>query len=399
MIADRGVVYRHRRLALVSLAVGVAGAVLWIIGLIADPRRALYGYLAAFGFVATTAVGALLFLQIGYAVNGKWVAVVRRLTEAVASTLTPALILFFPIALGAAWIYPWLDPPGDLSSHVLEGMHHREPYLNLPFFVARGVVFLAIWVVVAWVLGRYTRRTPPAEGSPEERLAGPRAVASATLPLVGLTFSFAVIDWLMTINPGWFSAIWGLYLFAGGLLAAISAVTIAAWGARGAGLGDLIGRYHFHALGRLLFGLTVLWAYMAFFQAMLIQIADLPAEVVFYIERTEGAWRWQAYALIIGHFVVPFAVLLLRWIKMIPRLMALAGAWQLVFHYIDIHWLVVPRADPGAGPSLLWLLVDLAALAALVGLVVAWAAWRQRGRPLMAIADPFLPQGLRYRSK
>lgn len=401
-------VFRGRRLIIGAVVVAVIGFVALGIGLAVDPERTWRSYLMAFAFVFTVSVGGLIFLMAGYATNARWVSVVRRATEAVALPLPALAVLFIPIVFGAAWLYPWQSPPPDLPGRDLEILRHRAAYLNLPFFTLRAAIYFVIFLIAAFLLRRWSVRRderpgelPPAadEVATEAYLARDRRLASAMLPPVGLAFTFAGIDWIMSLEPVWYSSIFGFYLFAGGFLAAIAVVTILSaqiWKLEQGG--GVVTPHHFHALGRLMLAFTVFWTYIAFFQAMLIRIANKPNEVTFYLQRIGGGWAVFVYVLIFGHFVVPFLILLLRPVKFRPRVMAAIAAWLLVMHLVDIYWLVIPSPSPShaGGGMLSWL--DLAALAAVVGTAVAVAAWRQDGVPIIAQGDPFLARGAAYRS-
>jgi hypothetical protein len=271
--------------------------------------------------------------------------------------------------------------------------------MNLPGFAIRGALYFAVWIAAAELLRRWSRardRGEQAEGEPEVALGRERALSSALLPLVGLAITFAAFDWIMSINAVWYSTIFGVYVFAGGFVAAVGLVIVLARRARDRhDLTWAITPNHFHALGRLLFAFTVFWTYCAFFQAMLIRIANRPEEVTFYLERMDGAWQAAVYLLIVGHFALPFLVLLPRAIKFRPRALAAVGGWILLMHLVDIYWLVVPARVQGI---LVVHWVDLAALAAVLGSTVAFAAWRQRGVALVAERDPMLSAGVGYRS-
>jgi hypothetical protein len=398
-------VFRGRRLMIGAAVVAVIGFVALGVGLAIDPERTWLSYLMAFAFVFTVSVGGLIFSMAGYATNARWMAVVRRATEAVALPLPALAVLFVPIVFGAGWLYPWQSPPPGLPGHELEILRHRGAYLNLPFVTLRAVIYFVIFLSAAVLLRRWSVRRdeqraelPPAgdDAAAEAALARDRTLASGMLPPVALAFTFAGIDWIMSLEPVWYSSIFGFYLFAGGFLAAIAAVTILSariW--RRDDAGGVVTPHHFHALGRLMLAFTVFWAYIAFFQALLIRIANKPSEVTFYLQRTGGGWAPFVYVLIFGHFVVPFLVLLRRPVKFRPRVMAAVATWLVVMHLADIYWLIIPSRVQG-GMVLSWL--DLAALAAVVGTAVAVAAWRQDGVPIVAPGDPFLARGAAYRS-
>lgn len=394
-------IFRGDRTLLIFAIVALVGLVLWAIGLAIDPERALHAYLSAWAFAVFLVVGALIFLCIGYAANATWVTSVRRLNEAIVATLPVLAVGFVPIIAGLDELYMWADPPAHLNERELHHLHHKAPYLNPVFFIVRGLIFFAVWIGIASILrlwsGRRERavleRSPVREDTPNGR---ERAFCSAVLPLIAITLTFAAFDWLMSLDPFWFSTIFGVYVFAGGMLAGLSVLTFLAWAARRSGALEELGADHFHALGRLLLTFTVFWAYCGFFQAMLIKIANIPEEVTFYLKRIDGSWEGVTYLLIFGHFIVPFALLLLRRIKRIPVWMGLMSVWLLIMCAVDDFWLILPELpDAVDGPS--W--VDLAALAAVVGVTVLFGAWRQRGRSLLAEGDPFLQQGLAYKSR
>jgi len=392
--------FAGKRIAAIAAAVAALGFIGLGVGLVVDPDRAWLSYLMAYWLVFSVSVGGLILLMIGYAANARWMSVVRRLTEVVALPLPALAVLFIALPLGAAWLYPWRTSPAHASHHQLEVLAHRAPYMNLGSFSVRGAIYFAVLIAASYLLRRWSMRRDAGTGErpadPEVALGRERRFASAMLPPVGIAFTFAAIDWIMSLQPLWYSSIFGIYAFAGGFVAAIGLVTVfaaRAW-ARDAAGGKLTPN-HFHALGRLLFAFTVFWAYSAFFQAMLIRIANKPDEVTFYLSRVYGAWAVFVYLLILGHFAAPFLFLLPRKPKFQPRMMAVAGWWLLAMHLIDVYWLVIPSHVQG-DQVLSWL--DLAALAAVIGTAVAVAALRQHGIPIVPIRDPFLDQGAAYRS-
>jgi hypothetical protein len=393
-------VFSGRRVILASAAIAVLGLALLAVGLAIDPARAWLAYLMALAFAISTSVGGLILLMIGYAANARWMAVVRRPMEVVALPLPALAVLFVPILFGLEH-YPWHTPPPGLAAHELHILAHRAPFMSTAGFAIRTAVYFAVFIIAAALLRRWSvrrDREAPADPAPgaEDALARERRLASGMLPAVGLALTFAAMDWIMSLQPIWYSSIFGVYVFAGGFLAAIALVTILAarlWSRHG-GAGAITPN-HFHALGRMLFAFTVFWTYAAFFQAMLIRIANKPEEVTFYLERTGGAWAVFVWILIVGHFALPFLFLLPRAVKFRPRAMAGAGAWLIAMHLVDTYWLVIPSRVQG---TLVVHWLDLAALAAVIGAAVAFAAWRQHGVALIARRDPFLADGAAYRS-
>jgi hypothetical protein len=246
-------------------------------------------------------------------------------------------------------------------------------------------------VLCRWSTRRDAAASSAVSAAPHAR---ERAFSSAVLPLVALALTFAAFDWLMSLQPFWTSTVFGVYYFAGGFVASLGLIAALSHLARRSGA-TLIRPPHFHALGRLMFGFTVFWAYIAFFQAMLMNLANRPEEVVFYVRRLEGGWKSVAWALLFVRFVIPFLVLLPRSIKFRSGVVALVGSGLVIGHYLDIYWLVMPILD-GDGPVVnVW---DAAALCAIAGTCGLAAALWLRGKALVPVNDPLLQQSALYRS-
>jgi hypothetical protein len=215
------------------------------------------------------------------------------------------------------------------------------------------------------------------------------------LPLVALALSFAAFDWLMSLQPTWYSTMFPVYYFAGGFLGALSLLTVLSAAADGAGVIRGINSSHYYALGRLLLSFVIFWAYIAFFQLMLIWIANKPEEVTFYLDRIAGGWTAITVVLATAHFVVPFFVLLNYDIKRRRGALTVIAVWLLASCYLDVHWLVAP-ASRARGSLYNW--IDLGALLAIGGITVIYGVYRMRGRALVPIHDPALPRALGYES-
>ena len=382
-----------RRLIAGSLGLALLGALLLVAGAIVDRRRFFFSYLAAYAYAVSVAVGALLFLMTCNAMRAGWPVAVRRLIEVIVGALPLLAVLFAPLLFGLDILYPWLDPASIPDEHARELVRHKAPYLNLPFFLIRTAVYFAIWIGVAALLRRWSLRQDddPARGAGDR----PQALSAGALPLAGLALSFAAFDWLMSLDQTWVSTMFPVYYFAGGFVSAIALLTVLTYAADRAGLLPGINESHYYALGRLLFAFTIFWGYAAYFQLMLIWLANLPGEVQFYTRRSRGPWEAVSAALAFAQLVIPFFVLLSYRVKRNPALLAAVGAWILAAHYIDLHWLVVPEHAPRGFPYH-W--IDLGALLAIGGASAAFAALRLRGRRLVPINDPELPRALRYES-
>ncbi|HQR29850.1 MAG TPA: hypothetical protein PLL32_05530 [Anaeromyxobacteraceae bacterium] len=386
-----------------AAVVGVVGLAATAAGAAMDPRRALYAYLAAFVYWSGIAAAAMVFLMANEAANAKWYIVVRRLLEALPTAFTVLAVLFLPIALFAGRIFPWVDPTaathaalqpwahgeGKLAIHLWE---HRHPWMNLPFFLVRAAVYFLVWLGVAAAMRRWSL-AQDASGAPELKLKM-RRLGAGGLPFVALAITFAAFDWQMSLSAFLFSTIFGVYWFAGSLVAAIGMLILAAAAAsREEPLKSAINPNHIHSLGKYLFAFTAFWAYIAFSQYLLIWIANLPEEVPWYLVRTDSGWRGVGIFLALFQFVLPFVILIPRERKRRWGPLVFMSVWILVVHYVDVYWVVMPGISP-AGPSPSWM--DLAALAGIGGIAVAWVVSRLRGHAILPARDPYLSESLHY---
>jgi hypothetical protein len=348
---------RPRRPALV---IGILGLVLSGIGFVIAPRQAYASWLAALAAGLSLVLGVLLLVTITAVAGGRWFDPLRGAALDVAATVPLFALLFLVLVPGLGTIYPWVHPsrPAD------------TPWLTVPWFVARAVLYFAIWIAVGLTLRRWARAAGGATVAPPS--ARERGLAAAALPALGLSLTFAAFDWLMPLAPGWGSTAFGVYWFAGGILAALAQMALVAVArARRAGdarLPPALG----YGLGALMLTFAIFWAYIAYSQFFIIWIADVPAEAAWYLPRSRGSWGGLALLLLAGQFVVPLLFLLFRAAKLSVRVTGLVALWLLVMHYLDNYWLVLPAVHPD-GAHISWL--DLSALAAVVGTTAAWVQW------------------------
>lgn len=375
-----------------SLALAAIGAVGLVIGAFVNPPQLFYAYLTAYAFAVSIAGGALIFLMIGHAMNAGWPVVVRRLTETIVASLPLLALLFVPLLFGLHSLYPWTRPE-TLGEEGMRSVMAKRPYLEVPFFVVRSAIYLAVWVVIGGLLRRWSLARDADPGI--ESSGKMRALSAGALPAVAVTFSFASFDWLMSLTPTWFSTMYPVYWFAGGFVAALALLVLLTFAAQDGGWLPEISLPHYYALGRMLLAFVIFWAYAAYFQFFLIWITDRPDEVTFFADRVRGPWRVLTVVLVVLQFVAPFFALLSYRLKHRPRQLAFVAAWVLAAHYLDVHWLVMPAVRPRA--PFHWL--DLAALLAVGGACTAFSATRLRGRAIVPINDPELPRALRYESR
>jgi len=365
-----------------------------IVAMATDSRDAFYSYLVAFAYWCGIAFASVILLMCFHATRARWMTILRRPVEAMAATTLVFIVLVIPIWLGMKQLYSWVDPvAAGFTGEALAKIKHKAGWLSVNFFIVRSVAYILVATFLGWRLFGWSLRQDREGGT--DLLARQRRFSSGGLPFVALAITFGAFDWMMSLNPTWYSTIFGVYYFAGSFLSALSILAIATWQANLNGLfGGGMSIEHTHSIGKLMLAFTCFWTYIAFSQLLLIWIAGLPEEIPFYITRFREGWRGVGIALIFFHFFVPFGALLSRSLKRTPQKLAIVGIWLLLIHYVDMYWLVMPTIHP-EGVSFHWT-QPVAFLG--VGLVaVAFGMWRLRGRLPVPMRDPYLPESLRYR--
>ncbi|MDC3953930.1 hypothetical protein [Polyangium jinanense] len=380
------------RLILGGFLAFVVGAIALVVGGVAHGRDAFYAYLSAYAWLVSLLVGGLIFLMIVHAMDAKWPVALRRVIEGVTGVLPLAVIGFIPIAVGITTIYPWTSPSTIHEHEVQHLVEHKLPYLNTSSFFVRAFLYFGVWLGISYFLRRWSLRgdwAPAATDKPRFR-----ALSALGLPPVALAFTFAGVDWLMSLTPAWYSTMFGVYWFAGGFLGALALLVLATYGLQRAGMLTRVGSSHYYALGRLLLAFTIFWAYIAYFQFFLIWITNKPHEASFYAPRMR---EFAPLSILVaaGRFVIPFFALLPYRVKQQPSTLAPIALWILFMHWVDMEWLVMPsvRAE---GPIVHWL--DVAALVCVGGAALAFGTFRLRGRPIVPKNDTSLEAAFRYGS-
>lgn len=377
------------RLPLIGSALAVTGLGASLALGLSNRPQLWHSWLVASLFVLSLALGGLFFVLTQHATSAGWSGVVRRIAENAMATLPFVALLFAPLLLGMGELFHWSHADAVASDPLLA---HKRAYLNVPFFLARTVLYFATWCGLALWFGLLSRRQ---DRSGEHQLSRRMRRASApALILFAITVTFASFDWLMSLNPHWYSTIFGVYFFAGclvGIFAFMSLVAIAQ--GRAGLLVDVVTVEHRHQIGQLLFAFVAFWAYIAFSQYFLIWYGNIPEETGFFAERLSGSWRPASVALAVGHFVVPFFFLLPRAVKRSTVALAAGALWLLAMHMLDLYWLVMPNLHHGGmAPDLL----DFTTLLGAAGLFLAAYGWSSRRQALVPLGDPRLRESLTF---
>ncbi len=305
----------------------------------------------------------------------------------VSSITGSSLILFVPILFGLGDLYPWARPAEVAASELLQ---HKAPYLNRTFFIIRLVLYFAIWCWMALSLSRLSKRQ---DETNDPSLARRMQVISAPgLVIFALTITFAIFDWLMSLDPEWFSTIYGVWFLGGmGLATFAFLIVMATYLVRREPMSQALAPRHFHDYGKLMFAFTLLWAYFSFSQFLIIWSANLPEEIVFYLHRSRHGWQWMSLLLVIGHFALPFVLLLSRNLKRTPPKLVKIALLILVMRWVDFYWQAAPTFHP---ETLLPHWLDVAAMAGIGGIWFGLFVRELRSRSLLPLNAPNLEEAL-----
>jgi hypothetical protein len=375
----RLIVLRQR--GLLGLGVGLIGLLLCTLGWFVSPRAFFIGYLCAELVFLGVALGCMAFLMIHYLTGGKWGWPVRRFFEAAAATLPLLALLFIPILCGIRDLYPWAISGQVTADKVLQ---HRQAYLNPQFFIARTVIVFGIWIWIAHLLNRWSSAQDVSrDPAPTKRL---RKLSGPGLVIYPLTITVAFVDWVMSLEADWYSTIFPILICIGQMLSGLAfVILLLRWLGPRSALADIVSRENFHHLGSLLLAFTMLWAYMAFSQLLIIWSGDLPHEISWYLHRIDGSWRWVAIFLVLFHFFGPFFLLLSRMNKRSPTALAAIAGVMFAAHVVDVWWMVAPTFYP-AGIHVTW--VDAAALLGVGGVWFFVFTHNLGTRQLLPVNDP-----------
>jgi len=332
------------RLPSLFLLAGVLGLVGTAAGFALVPERAAFSYLWAFVFVFTLCAGSLFWILLHHAVDADWSVVVRRFLETVAGLFPYLAVLFVPIVAFGPEIYHWmLIEPGD---DVM--MDHKAAFLDAGkmgdgvFYYGRAVFYFAFFILAS-TLYKKMSVAQDKDGNPHLSLKM-RHMAYGMIPFFAASITFFAFDYLMALDPHWFSTMWGVYIFAGSAQSSMALLIIISNACRRAGYMDgVMSVEHNHIMGKLLFAFTVFWAYITFSQYFLIYYANIPEETWFFHHRNTGTWAWLSVVLVFGHFLLPFVLLITQPAKRDGRRLFWACGVVLFMHAVDLYWIIMPQ--------------------------------------------------------
>jgi len=363
-----------------SLVIGAIAAIVSVAGAFVAPGSFYSAYLIGFMFWLGLSLGCMAILMLHHLVGGAWSVVIRRILESGMMTLPLMFVLFIPILLHLPKLYPWAQPDKLASDAKLADIAHS--YLNFNGILLRYILYFAIWVGMAYFLNRWSTEQDSIAGQSTLRF---RVMSSIGLVIYSLTISFAVIDWVMSLQARWISTIYGLLFVAGEALSAFCFVVVieSILGKRKP-MSEYLTDTEVHDHGKLMLAFVMVWAYFNFSQWLIIWAGNLPEEIPWYVRRLHGGWETVGLFLVVFHFAVPFALLLSRQLKRKARTLVRLASWLILMRIVDIFWHIEPSSHPTFHFS--WLHFTI--IAGIGGLWMAYFFYNLTSRPLLPVNAP-----------
>lgn len=373
------ILFKLDRLKKVSLLIGVFGLILCGVGFAFKRQIFCVSYLFAFLFWTSLSLGCFYFATIHYLTAGRWGFPARRFLEAGFMTLPVMAVFLVPIFFSLHELYPWARPGMVATDKILR---QRTAYQNFPGFVVRGIVFFAIWILIASILRKWSLQQDTTNDlSPTIKM---RTLSGPAIAIIPLTASFAFLDWAMAIEPNWSSTIFPVITLSGQMLLAIAfTIVLLAWTRN-----DIpflgFGQKPFHDLGNLLLAFVMFWTYVAFSQVLIIYSANLPHEIGWYLRRIANDWVYLVGFIALFNFFLPFLLLLFRKVKKSVRFLATIALFIFFVHAVEMYWVIAPTFYPRI--EIHW--TDFAAWLGIGGIWFAVFCWNLSSHPLLARNDP-----------
>ena len=380
------------RFAKPALAAGVVGLLAGVAGGYLNPTQFFRSYLLAFVFWNGLAIGSLAVLMLQYLTGGAWGIAIRRELEAAARTLPLTAAAFVPLLFGMHRLYEWTH--ADAVAHD-ELLQKKTFYLNVPFFVVRAAVAFAAWMLLAYFLDKWSRaQDAAADDNHKEIDRKLQLLSGGGLVVYALTTTWTSVDWVMSLEPHWYSTMYGVLYMVGQALGALALATVAVvLLSAHEPVADFLSGRHRHDLGKMMFAFTMVWAYVNFSQYLIVWSGNLPEEITWYLARFRGGWGWVGAAIVVFHFAIPFLLLLSRRANRNPRLLTRAALLLLFMRFVDISWLVLPAFTAGKF-QIHWL--DLVLPLGLGGVWLSFFARNLVTRPLLPEHDPGFEEALAH---
>jgi len=384
---------------LIPIVSFAAGAL--IVGWYLNPKQFYHSYLFGYVFALDIALGALFWTLIHHVADAGWSVGLRRVFENISRAILPLTALFIPVLIGiySGKLHAWFEfihkDPSKLVGHEVHLQHVKHLYFATPFFLGRLAIYFAVWIAYSTMMRNWSTRQDVVGGV--ELTKKMHWWAPSGVGLLGLTSTFFAFDIVMSLQYSWFSTIFGVYFWVGGIRGSLATCVLVVLALRRAGyLQNTITIEHLHDVAKIMFGFTVFWAYIAFSQYFLIWYGNMPEETQFYLLRRNGAWYPMSILLPILYFVVPFFMLLPRAHKRSVRWLAVIATWVLVMHAYDLYWQILPVLH---NDTIHFHYLDVAAPVCMFGVLLLATIWGLQRLPLIPIRDARLNETIGYENE
>jgi len=377
----------HIQTSKVLYGTGIVGLLASAVGYFLNSEQFFFSYLTSFTYFTSFALAALILLMIHHITQSSWGVVIRRIPEAFSSNLWIWAIFIIPVLFGMHSLYHWTHTEDVLSDPILAG---KMPYLNETFFVIRQIIYFSIWGFIGYKLHKVSVEMDRTGDWGLTQLL--KKYSAPGILIFALTVAFASFDWLMSLDPHWFSTMFGVYFFAMSIQAFFPLmILLIYWMQKQGILENTISKSHIYDMGAWFFGFTVFYAYIAFSQLLLIYYANIPEETLWFYHRLEGSWAFVSYSLIIGRFVLPFILLLNRDTKHQKKLLIFTSVLVLFMHFVEVYWIAMPILSHH-GVHISWM--DITTLFGLGGIFFGLFFQRLKKHNLVPVNDPKLAESL-----
>lgn len=366
--------------------VGIAALIATVVGYFLDYGQFFFSYLVSFSFFSSIILACLFFVMLQHVTRSHWSVALRRIPEAISANLWIWALFAIPVLLGMHTLYHWTHADAVAADPVLEG---KVPYLNTPFFIVRQVIYFAVWSFLGWWL--YNKSVEMDKTGDWGLQTLLRRTSGPGLFVFGITFAFASFDWLMSLDPHWYSTMFGVYYFAmsfQAFFAVMVLIVVYLWN-KGLLTNTLKGG-HLYDLSVQMFGFTIFYAYIAFSQFLLIYYANIPEETVWFLERLEGGYEYLAWFYLFGRFVIPFLVLMPKRVKFKPKIVSSMAVLILVSHLVELYWIVMPVHEHGFHFN--WMTIT--AMLGLGGVLLGFFFLKFGREKMVPLKDPKLAESL-----
>ncbi len=367
--------------------IGIVGLIASGVGYFLNAEQFFFSYLTSFTYFTSFALASLILLMIHHITQSSWGVVIRRIPEAFSSNIWIWAIFIIPVLLGMHSLYHWTHTEDVLADPILAG---KMPYLNEPFFVIRQVIYFAIWGFLGYRLHKVSVEMDKTGDWGLTQLL--KKYSAPGILIFALTVAFASFDWLMSLDPHWFSTMFGVYFFAMSIQALFPLMILMIfWMQKNGILENTISKSHIYDMGAWFFGFTIFYAYIAFSQLLLIYYANIPEETLWYYHRLEGSWAFVSYSLLFGRFILPFILLLNRDSKHSKKMLIFVSVLVLFMHFVELYWIAMPILYHH-GVHVSWM--DITTLFGLGGIFFGLFFQRFKTHNMVPINDPKLAGSL-----